>query len=156
RLPAQSRPDRPESAHPRHLVPQSGPPHAITATARAPNSTPRPQQKPSTPPNPVLYSPPTAQPLACPPLPRAPPAQGHPATASAGAVSREAGRDLPARQGQRGRRRHSPPPAHRKEATMRYGFFTMPLHPPGADPAQTLADDLAQLVTLDRLGFSEA
>jgi alkanesulfonate monooxygenase SsuD/methylene tetrahydromethanopterin reductase-like flavin-dependent oxidoreductase (luciferase family) len=32
----------------------------------------------------------------------------------------------------------------------------MPLHPPGADPAQTMDDDLEQLVTLDRLGFEEA
>lgn len=39
---------------------------------------------------------------------------------------------------------------------MRYGFFTMPLHPPGADPARTLAEDLEQLVALDGLGFSEA
>jgi alkanesulfonate monooxygenase SsuD/methylene tetrahydromethanopterin reductase-like flavin-dependent oxidoreductase (luciferase family) len=39
---------------------------------------------------------------------------------------------------------------------MRVGYFTMPMHPPGSDLAQTLADDLEQLVTLDRLGFSEA
>ena len=39
---------------------------------------------------------------------------------------------------------------------MRLGYFTMPLHPPGSDPAQTLADDLEQIVTLDRLGFDEA
>jgi alkanesulfonate monooxygenase SsuD/methylene tetrahydromethanopterin reductase-like flavin-dependent oxidoreductase (luciferase family) len=39
---------------------------------------------------------------------------------------------------------------------MRLGYFAMPLHPPGADPAQTLDDDLAQLVTLDRLGYAEA
>src|SRR5919108_737651 len=39
---------------------------------------------------------------------------------------------------------------------MRYGYFTMPLHPPGADPAQTLADDLEQIVALDELGFAEA
>jgi alkanesulfonate monooxygenase SsuD/methylene tetrahydromethanopterin reductase-like flavin-dependent oxidoreductase (luciferase family) len=32
----------------------------------------------------------------------------------------------------------------------------MPLHPPGADPAQTMEEDLEQLVTLDRLGFAEA
>ncbi len=32
----------------------------------------------------------------------------------------------------------------------------MPLHPPGADPAQTMDEDLEQLVTLDRLGFAEA
>jgi alkanesulfonate monooxygenase SsuD/methylene tetrahydromethanopterin reductase-like flavin-dependent oxidoreductase (luciferase family) len=32
----------------------------------------------------------------------------------------------------------------------------MPLHPPGADPAQTMDDDLEQLVMLDRLGFEEA
>lgn len=39
---------------------------------------------------------------------------------------------------------------------MRCGYFNMPLHPPGADPAQTLEDDLEQLVTLERLGFEEA
>ena len=39
---------------------------------------------------------------------------------------------------------------------MRYGYFTMPLHPPEADLAQTLADDLEQIVTLERLGFGEA
>ena len=32
----------------------------------------------------------------------------------------------------------------------------MPLHPPGADIAQTLDDDLAQLALLDRLGYEEA
>lgn len=39
---------------------------------------------------------------------------------------------------------------------MRLGYFTMPLHPPGSDLAQTLADDLEQLETVDRLGFAEA
>jgi alkanesulfonate monooxygenase SsuD/methylene tetrahydromethanopterin reductase-like flavin-dependent oxidoreductase (luciferase family) len=39
---------------------------------------------------------------------------------------------------------------------MKLGYFTMPLHPPGSDPAATLAEDLEQLVTLDRLGFAEA
>ncbi|HEY7363049.1 MAG TPA: LLM class flavin-dependent oxidoreductase [Methylomirabilota bacterium] len=39
---------------------------------------------------------------------------------------------------------------------MRLGYFAMPLHPPGADPAQTMEEDLEQLVTLDRLGFAEA
>src|SRR5215471_20784451 len=39
---------------------------------------------------------------------------------------------------------------------MRLGYFAMPLHPPGAEPAQTMDDDLEQLVTLDRLGFEEA
>ena len=39
---------------------------------------------------------------------------------------------------------------------MQLGFFTMPLHPPGSDLAQTLADDLEQLVVLDRLGYTEA
>ena len=28
---------------------------------------------------------------------------------------------------------------------MRLGYFAMPLHPPGADPAQTMDDDLATL-----------
>jgi alkanesulfonate monooxygenase SsuD/methylene tetrahydromethanopterin reductase-like flavin-dependent oxidoreductase (luciferase family) len=33
---------------------------------------------------------------------------------------------------------------------MRLAYFAMPLHPHGADPAQTLEDDLAQLAFLDR------
>ena len=39
---------------------------------------------------------------------------------------------------------------------MRLGYFAMPLHPPGADPAKTMDEDLEQLVTLDRLGYDEA
>ena len=39
---------------------------------------------------------------------------------------------------------------------MRLGYFAMPLHPPGADPATTMDGDLAQLATLDRLGYEEA
>ncbi|MBM3944643.1 MAG: LLM class flavin-dependent oxidoreductase [SAR202 cluster bacterium] len=39
---------------------------------------------------------------------------------------------------------------------MKLGFFTMPLHPPGADPAKTYDDDLEHLVTLDKLGYQEA
>src|SRR5919197_4483980 len=39
---------------------------------------------------------------------------------------------------------------------MQLGYFTMPLHPPGASPADTLAHDLDQLETLDRLGLAEA
>ena len=39
---------------------------------------------------------------------------------------------------------------------MDLGFFNMPLHPPGADLAQTLEDDLGQLIELDRLGYTEA
>src|SRR5881628_3683512 len=39
---------------------------------------------------------------------------------------------------------------------MRLGYFAMPLHPPGADPARTMDDDLVQLATLDRLGYEEA
>ncbi|MGI8857585.1 MAG: LLM class flavin-dependent oxidoreductase [Thermomicrobiales bacterium] len=39
---------------------------------------------------------------------------------------------------------------------MQLGYFTMPLHPPGADIGQTMADDLAQLIELDRLGYREA
>ncbi|HEY7908842.1 MAG TPA: hypothetical protein VIC60_08195, partial [Thermomicrobiales bacterium] len=39
---------------------------------------------------------------------------------------------------------------------MNLGYFTMPLHPPGADIGQTMADDLAQLVALDHLGYREA
>ena len=32
----------------------------------------------------------------------------------------------------------------------------MPLHPPGADPARSMDEDLEQIVTLDRLGYEEA
>jgi alkanesulfonate monooxygenase SsuD/methylene tetrahydromethanopterin reductase-like flavin-dependent oxidoreductase (luciferase family) len=39
---------------------------------------------------------------------------------------------------------------------MELGFFTMPLHPPGANMADTLEADLKQLVYLDQLGYSEA
>ena len=39
---------------------------------------------------------------------------------------------------------------------MKLGYFTMPLHPPGSDPAKTIKDDLDQLVVLDELGFTEA
>ena len=39
---------------------------------------------------------------------------------------------------------------------MRLGYFTMPLHPPGSNFTQTLADDLEQIVTLDELGYDEA
>jgi alkanesulfonate monooxygenase SsuD/methylene tetrahydromethanopterin reductase-like flavin-dependent oxidoreductase (luciferase family) len=39
---------------------------------------------------------------------------------------------------------------------VRLGYFAMPLHPPGADPAQTMEEDLEQLPTLERLGFEEA
>ena len=39
---------------------------------------------------------------------------------------------------------------------MELGFFTMPLHPPGSDFAQTVQADIDQLVTLDNLGYKEA
>ena len=39
---------------------------------------------------------------------------------------------------------------------MELGFFTMPVHPPGADYTQGLDNDLEQVITLDRLGFREA
>ena len=39
---------------------------------------------------------------------------------------------------------------------MELGYFTMPLHPPGSNITKTLADDLEQIVTLDRLGYTEA
>ena len=38
---------------------------------------------------------------------------------------------------------------------MRVGYCTIPLHPPGADPGRTVADDLDQLVFLDQLGLEE-
>ena len=39
---------------------------------------------------------------------------------------------------------------------MKLGFFTMPLHPPGADFTKLLKDDLEQIIRLDELGYSEA
>lgn len=39
---------------------------------------------------------------------------------------------------------------------MELGYFTMPLHPPGADFTKTIDDDLEQIVTLDQLGYKEA
>src|SRR5207302_7941069 len=44
--------------------------------------------------------------------------------------------------------RHIPP--------MRLGYFTMPLHPPHRDPAQTLQEDREAIVLADRLGFHDA
>jgi alkanesulfonate monooxygenase SsuD/methylene tetrahydromethanopterin reductase-like flavin-dependent oxidoreductase (luciferase family) len=43
-----------------------------------------------------------------------------------------------------------------QEVAMNLGFFTMPLHAPGANLTKTLKDDLHQMVKLDELGFSEA
>ncbi|HZW30793.1 MAG TPA: LLM class flavin-dependent oxidoreductase [Isosphaeraceae bacterium] len=39
---------------------------------------------------------------------------------------------------------------------MELGFFTMPLHPPGADFTRAVHQDLEQLIVLDELGFKEA
>jgi alkanesulfonate monooxygenase SsuD/methylene tetrahydromethanopterin reductase-like flavin-dependent oxidoreductase (luciferase family) len=39
---------------------------------------------------------------------------------------------------------------------MRYGYFTMPLHPPHVPLADTYASDVEQIVFLESLGFSEA
>ena len=39
---------------------------------------------------------------------------------------------------------------------MRFGYFMMPMHPPGSDVGVTLQMDLAQIEQLDRLGFDEA
>ncbi len=39
---------------------------------------------------------------------------------------------------------------------MKLGFFTMPLHPPGANLTETLKSDLHQIVKLDELGYEEA
>src|SRR5438270_11238039 len=44
--------------------------------------------------------------------------------------------------------RHIPP--------MRLGYFTMPLHPPHRDPAQTLQEDREAVILADRLGFHDA
>ena len=38
---------------------------------------------------------------------------------------------------------------------MDIGFFTMPLHPPGADFTRSLDADLEQIITLDGLGYRE-
>ena len=39
---------------------------------------------------------------------------------------------------------------------MRLGYFTMPLHPPGSNLAETLESDLVQMEVLDQLGYQEA
>jgi len=39
---------------------------------------------------------------------------------------------------------------------MNLGYFTMPLHPPGADAGETMRMDLAQIVALEELGFAES
>ena len=39
---------------------------------------------------------------------------------------------------------------------MRLGYFTMPVHPPGRDYAETLAEDREAILLADRLGFAEA
>src|SRR5690349_4365083 len=39
---------------------------------------------------------------------------------------------------------------------MRLGYFTMPLHPPHRDPAQTLQEDREAVVLADKLGFHDA
>src|SRR5260221_13393996 len=44
--------------------------------------------------------------------------------------------------------RHIPP--------IRLGYFTMPLHPPHRDPAQTLQDDRDAVILADKLGFHDA
>jgi alkanesulfonate monooxygenase SsuD/methylene tetrahydromethanopterin reductase-like flavin-dependent oxidoreductase (luciferase family) len=49
-----------------------------------------------------------------------------------------------------------PKPKVGAKDNMKLGFFTMPLHPPGSVHADTLDADLDQIVTLDKLGFSEA
>src|SRR5579864_8935553 len=46
--------------------------------------------------------------------------------------------------------------AHATNAIMRFGYFMMPMHPPGSDIGVTLQTDLAQIEHLDRLGFHEA
>ena len=39
---------------------------------------------------------------------------------------------------------------------MHLGYFMMPMHPPGSDPALTIEQDLQQVERLDRLGYEEA
>ncbi len=41
-------------------------------------------------------------------------------------------------------------------ATMRFGYFMMPMHAPGSDVSVTLQTDLDQVQRLDELGFDEA
>ena len=41
-------------------------------------------------------------------------------------------------------------------APVQLGYFTMPLHPPGRDYAETLAEDREAILLADRLGFVEA
>src|SRR6266849_5199787 len=43
----------------------------------------------------------------------------------------------------------------RTDDTMRLGYFMMPMHPLGSDPATTLEQDLQQVERLDRLGYGE-
>src|SRR3954470_6859024 len=62
--------------------------------------------------------------------------------------------------------RQSPRVAHNGRSTseapgqekdqMRYGYFMMPMHPPGSFLADTLDHDLWQIERLDQLGFHEA
>jgi alkanesulfonate monooxygenase SsuD/methylene tetrahydromethanopterin reductase-like flavin-dependent oxidoreductase (luciferase family) len=39
---------------------------------------------------------------------------------------------------------------------MKLGFFTMPMHPPGRNHAETLREDREAVILADRLGFSDA
>jgi len=39
---------------------------------------------------------------------------------------------------------------------MKLGYFTMPLHPPGRNYAETLAEDREAIILADQLGFNEA
>jgi alkanesulfonate monooxygenase SsuD/methylene tetrahydromethanopterin reductase-like flavin-dependent oxidoreductase (luciferase family) len=49
-----------------------------------------------------------------------------------------------------------PEPRPIKENAMNLGYFTMPLHPPSRNYAQTLKEDRDAIVLADRLGFVEA
>jgi len=42
-----------------------------------------------------------------------------------------------------------------RRAALKLGSFAMPLHPPGSNFSQTLADDLDQIIVADQLGLSE-
>jgi len=39
---------------------------------------------------------------------------------------------------------------------MKLGYFTMPLHPPSRNYAETLAEDREAIILADKLGFNEA
>src|SRR3990172_3169413 len=49
-----------------------------------------------------------------------------------------------------------PRPRWGEDKSMKLGFFTMPMHPPGRDYTQTLKEDREAVILADKLGFCEA